>query len=162
MKNRIKLLCVFGFVVLLIWGCNPKTDWIKQERLQIESYIASLGDTAYVLQPSGLYYIELLAGTGRSPIVKDTVFFKYIGMYLDRQIFDSNLTLTTPYAAVIGNYNLITGLEEGFMLMKEGGKARFLTPSSLAYGSAGWYIIPGFTPLLWEVTLTSVRSGTNN
>jgi FKBP-type peptidyl-prolyl cis-trans isomerase len=45
--------------------------------------------------------------------------------------------------------------------MKEGGKGRFLVPSSLAYGQAGiWGIVPGYTPLVFEVNLISVKPGT--
>lgn len=160
MNNRIKFLFVFGFVVLLISGCDPSKTWKKQERSQIDSYIQSLRDTAYVLESSGLYYIELLGGTGRSPVINDTVYFTYTGMFLDRQIFDTNVSTGTPYGAVIGNYEIISGLDEGLRLMKEGGKARFLTPSSLAYGPAGIYgAIPGYTPLIWEVTLLTVKPG---
>jgi FKBP-type peptidyl-prolyl cis-trans isomerase len=160
MNNRIKFLFVFSIVVLLISGCNPSGTWKKQERSQIDTYIKTLGDTSYVIESSGLYYIELLAGTGRSPVLKDTVFFKYTGMFLDRQVFDSNVSSSNSYAAVIGNYEIIPGLDEGLRLMKEGGKARFLTPSGLAYGAAGiWGAIPGYTPLLWEVTLLSVKPG---
>jgi FKBP-type peptidyl-prolyl cis-trans isomerase len=41
--------------------------------------------------------------------------------------------------------------------MREGGKALFLMPSKLAYGSAGYYSIPGYTPLLFEVDLVKVK-----
>ncbi len=160
MNNRVKLLCVCAFIVLLNSGCNPTGSWRRQEQSQIDSYVKSLGDTAYVLQPSGLYYIELQPGTGRSPILKDTIYFRYTGMFLDRQIFDSNVSSSTPYGAIIGNYEIIPGLDEGIRLMKEGGKARFLTPSSLAYGQAGiWGAIPGYTPLIWEISLITVKPG---
>ncbi len=160
MNNRIKILFFFGIVVLMISGCDSSSTWKRQERSQIDTYIKSLGDTVYSLQPSGLYYIELQAGTGRSPVVKDTVFFKYTGMFLDRVVFDSNVPSGNTYGAVLGNYEIIPGLDEGMRLMKEGGRARFLTPSSLAYGQAGiWGAIPGYTPLLWEVTLLTVKPG---
>jgi FKBP-type peptidyl-prolyl cis-trans isomerase len=161
MDNRIKLLSICGFIVLLISGCNPSGTWKRQEQSQIDTYIKSLADTAYDLKPSGLYYIELLPGTGRAPLVKDTVYFRYTGMFLDRVIFDSNVSLSSDYGAIIGNYEIIPGLDEGLRYMKEGGKARFLTPSKLAYGQAGiWGTIPGYTPLLWEISLVSVKAGT--
>jgi FKBP-type peptidyl-prolyl cis-trans isomerase len=159
MKNKIKLLCFVGIVALLTWGCDHQAKWRRQEKMEIDVYITSLGDTAYVMQPSGIYYIELQAGTGRSPVLKDTILFKYTGMFLDRVVFDSNESVSTTIIAVIGNYNLVPGLEEGFTLMKEGGRARILTPSNLAYGSTGWFIIPGHTPLIWEVTLVKVMPG---
>ena len=107
-----------------------------------------------------MYYIELQAGTGRIPVAKDTVSFWYKGMFLDGVVFDQNFAATAPYSTVLGNHEVIKGIEEGFLYMKEGEKAKFLTPSSLAYGQAGWWgAIPGFTPLLWEITLVKVRPG---
>ncbi len=54
---------------------------------------------------------------------------------------------------------LIAGFDEGILYMKEGGKARFLIPSSLAYGPGGYYTIPGYTPLLFDVELVKVAPG---
>lgn len=160
MMNRIKILGVTGLFIIMLVSCNKTGTWEKQERTQIDTYIKALGDTAYVLKPSGLYYIELQAGTGRTPVAKDTISFRYVGMFLNRVVFDQNLATPSPYSAVVGNYEVITGLDEGFRYMKEGGKARFLTPSSLAYGQGGiWNAIPGYTPLIFEVTLVKVSPG---
>jgi hypothetical protein len=41
--------------------------------------------------------------------------------------------------------------------MREGGKALFLMPSKLAYRSAGYYSIPGYTSLLFEVDLVKMK-----
>jgi FKBP-type peptidyl-prolyl cis-trans isomerase len=159
--KRINFLIGIGLIFLLVAGCNTTGTWEKQERTQIQSYIKSLGDTVYVLKPSGLYYIELQAGTGRMPIAKDTIAFRYKGMFLDRVVFDSNMASSQPYTAVIGGYEIIAGLDEGVKYMKAGGIGRFVTPSSLAYGPAGiWGLIPGYTPLLWEIELISVKAGT--
>ena len=65
--NRIKLLIGLGLILLFIAGCDLTSKDRKHEKTLIQNYISSLGDTAYVLKPSGLYYIELLAGTGRTP-----------------------------------------------------------------------------------------------
>ena len=54
---------------------------------------------------------------------------------------------------------LIAGFDEGITYMKEGGKATFLIPSKLAYGTSGYYTIPGYTPLLYDVQLVKVIPG---
>jgi FKBP-type peptidyl-prolyl cis-trans isomerase len=44
--------------------------------------------------------------------------------------------------------------------MQVGGRSRLLTPSKLAYGAEGiWGSVPGYTPLLWEIELDSIKSG---
>jgi FKBP-type peptidyl-prolyl cis-trans isomerase len=158
--KKIKFLVGLSFIALFIISCDTTGTWKKHERAQIDAYIKSLGDTAYILKPSGLYYIELSPGTGRMPIAKDTVYFRYTGMFIDRVVFDSNMSEVEPFPAVIGNYEIIPGLDEGIRYMKEGEIARFVVPSSLAYGAAGIYgIISGYTPLLFEVELTLVLPG---
>lgn len=160
MMNRIKVLCGFGLILIIIAGCDPSKKYRKQENLLIQSYIQSLGDTVYALKPSGLYYIELQAGTGRTPVANDTIAFWYKAMFLDRVVFDSNASAAEPFSAIVGSYQILEGLDEGVRYMKEGGKARLVTPSGLAYGANGAYpVIPGYTPLLWEIELVSVKAG---
>ena len=77
---------------------------------------------------------------------------------MNGSIFDSNVGSTDGFFPVAEGY-LIAGFDEGITYMKEGGKARFLLPSSLAYGSAGYYTIPGYTPLLYDVQLVKVSPG---
>ena len=100
-----------------------------------------------------------MQGTGKNPETGDSAFFKYKGMFLDHTVFDdyTNDTLQ-PVKHLIGSDKLIAGIDEGLRYMKEGGKARLLTPSSLAFGHSGVYgVIPGYTPLVWEVILLSVK-----
>jgi FKBP-type peptidyl-prolyl cis-trans isomerase len=161
MKRSFKVQAFIFFAILIpiLFGCEKGT-WQKHERHQIKEYIDSLGDTAYVLKPSGLYYIELTAGTGRTPVAKDTVYFKYKGCFLDGTSFISNLTDTVPFKHVVGVDKIVAGLDEGLRYMKEGGKARLVLPSSLAYGAEGWWgVIPGYTPLFWEIDLITVKAG---
>jgi FKBP-type peptidyl-prolyl cis-trans isomerase len=43
--------------------------------------------------------------------------------------------------------------------MKEGGKATFLIPSKLAYGTQGNYSVPGYTPVIFDIQLVRVIPG---
>jgi peptidyl-prolyl cis-trans isomerase A (cyclophilin A) len=174
MRKRIRFQVGFCFLLLFIAGCDLTSNARKQEKEQIQNYISALGDTVYVSKPSGLYYIELKAGTGRTPVVKDTITFWYTGMFLNRTVFDSNISKLVPNTAIVGindiTYGqLLEGLDEGVQYMKEGGKARLLLPSGLAFGTAGYtvpdgqgnyyQIIPGYTPVLYEIELISVKAG---
>jgi FKBP-type peptidyl-prolyl cis-trans isomerase FklB len=145
--------------MILTTGC-PKSTWEEQEQRMINDYIKSLGDTAYVLYPSGLYYIELEEGTGRSPVDNDIVYFKYKAKFLDYVTFDSNKPDSVPVKYLMGSDTIVKGVDEGLRYMKEGGKAKLVTPSRLAYGFEGiWQIVPGYTPILWVIELDSVKVG---
>jgi len=155
-----------GFILLILTahltGCKEIGTWEEQERQQISDYIKSLGDTVYVLYPSGLYYIELVAGTGRVPIDNDTVYFKYEARFLDHVTWDTNDPISVPYKHAMGTDigPVVEGVDEGLRYMQDGGKAKLLTPSGLAYGQAGlWQYVPGYTPLLWIIDIDSVKAG---
>ncbi len=161
--NYIKTPVIFFLLLMICFsGCSKTGTWEKQEQKQIDDYIKSLGDTTFVLYPSGLYYINLINGTGRSPEDLDTVYFKYESKFLDHVTWDTNDPVTVPYKHVMGTNNgpVIIGVDEGLRYMKDGGKAKLLTPSKLAFGFEGvWQIIPGYTPLLWIIEIDSVKAG---
>ena len=105
--------------------------------------------------PSGLQYLVLEEGSGKSPKATDTVEVHYRGTLLNGVEFDSSYsrfqTIEFPLNRVI------KGWTEGVQLMKEGGKTRFFIPSELAYGArgAGMDIGPNET-LIFEVELFKV------
>jgi len=123
----------------------------KQEKEEIEAYLSANDTLDFVKQPSGLYYHEVVAGTGISPERADSAFVKYTGKFLSGGIFDSNVSSGKLYGFIIGQN--ITGFDEGITLMKPGGKSTILIPSKLGYGAMGTYGISGYTPLLFDIEL---------
>jgi len=149
--KKILFTILPGIAVFMLFSLNSCLDedsMARAERKMIDMYIKSLGDTIYEKKESGLYYIELVAGTGLSPLEKDTVVIKGRGMYLDYMGISGEIPQEETY--IIGSGEKIAGIDEGLRYMKTGGKARLLTPSYLAYK---------VTPLLWEINLISVRPG---
>ena len=162
MKIKIsKVLTTLAITVLIILeACNPAKKWEKEERQEIQDYFNSIGDTVFTKMASGLYYLEIEEGTGRQPVEGDTVGMMYTGRFLDGRIFDSNKGDSSPFGFIVGSKYVIQGLEEGVTYMKKGGKAKFVTPSFLAYGTSGIYgVISGYTPLLWDIELVEVLAG---
>jgi FKBP-type peptidyl-prolyl cis-trans isomerase len=159
--NHIRLLNITSLLlILLAAGCMSDRAWEKNELQQISDYLKTIPESAYVLKASGLYYFELHIGTGLSPVDNDTAYFKYKGTFLNGVAFDSVSTVKDPYEYVVGSEFIVSGVDEGIKYMKEGGKARLLTPSKLAYGREGIHLmIPGYTPLLWEIELVKVKPG---
>ena len=157
----LKLFVFTGIIVsMVIVGCNPVKKYEKEEQDLINHYILTLGDTIYSLKSSGLYYIELEEGTGVMPDDKDTVSIRYEVKLLNGSPFDTNLEEDDPFTFVVGNVGVILGLDEGIRYMKNGGKAKLVIPSRLAYGPYGIdFVIPGYTPLLMYVELVDVKEG---
>jgi FKBP-type peptidyl-prolyl cis-trans isomerase FkpA len=63
---------------------------------------------------------------------------------------------------LIGKGEVISGLEEGILLMDVGDKAKFIIPSHLAYGLVGDdNRIPGKATLIYDVKLLEINNYTN-
>ena len=158
--SRTITFCLLSLSLILLVGCDPSKKWEKEEKQQIDQYLRTLGDTVAVLKPSGLYYINIQEGTGRTPVANDTVYMWYKATFIDGSLFTSNLDQTSPYGFIVG-YGPLEGIDEAVRYMKEGGSAKLILPSSLAYGSYGVPgILSGYTPTLWNITLSSVIPGT--
>jgi FKBP-type peptidyl-prolyl cis-trans isomerase len=141
-------------VTIAAVSCDPSRKYEKQEKEEIEAYLAENNTMHFVRQPSGLYYLEVVAGTGLQPVRTDSAYVKYTGMFLDGRVFDSNVSSGSLYGFIVGQN--IVGFDEGITHMKAGGKSTLLIPSELGYGASGYYTIPGYTPLLFEIELVKV------
>lgn len=105
---------------------------------------------------SGLQYIEVSAGKGKSPKATDTVSVNYKGTLIDGTVFDSSYDRGQPASFPVNQ--VIPGWTEALQLMKEGSKYKLFIPSKLAYGprGAGEKIGPNST-LIFEVELLKVQ-----
>lgn len=104
---------------------------------------------------SGLQYEELQAGTGAAPKEEDIVTMDYVGKLVDGTPFTNPEGKTVEEKDVV--MTLIPGFKEGLYQMKEGGKAIFVIPASLAYGEEGAGPVPPESALVFEVTLKKVE-----
>ena len=104
---------------------------------------------------SGLVYVPIKEGTGKSPTGTDQVKVNYTGKLIDGKVFDASDKHGGP--ATFPLNSVIPCWTEGVQKMKVGGKARLVCPSSIAYGDrgAGTDIPPGAT-LDFEVELLDI------
>lgn len=135
----------------------------KQARKQAEGAIAAgkafLEENAkkdnVVVTKSGLQYIVLAEGDGRSPKATDKVRCHYEGTLIDGTIFDSSYKRGEPADFPLDG--VIPGWTEGVQLMKEGAKYRFFIPYLLGYGERGaGSSIPPYSTLIFDVELVKV------
>lgn len=118
------------------------------------------GEENAVTTASGLQYIELTPGTGEAPSPGDVVSVHYRGTLADGSEFDSSYGRGEPFTFALGQGMVIPGWDEGIALMKEGGKARLIIPSNLAYGEQGFPpVIPPNATLTFEVELVDIAEG---
>ena len=112
----------------------------------------------YAETPSGLRYEILQKGEGKKATKGANVSVHYKGQLLDGTVFDSSYKRKQPIDFPVGLGQVIAGWDEGIQLLKVGDKARFVIPSSLAYGESGaGGVIPPNATLIFDVELMDVK-----
>ncbi|RLD60787.1 MAG: hypothetical protein DRJ01_09115 [Bacteroidetes bacterium] len=127
----------------------------KEEEL-LKQYLKNTNVNVEPTQ-SGLYYVETLKGKGKSPQPGKKVLINYIGYFIDGKIFDSTYKRRKPFEFSFGVGDVIQGLDEGISKMREGGKARIIIPSYLAYGDKQQGPVAPYSTLIFEIELLSVE-----
>ena len=105
---------------------------------------------------SGLQYLILKAGKGKSPKPADYVVTHYKGTLIDGSVFDSSVTRGIPFSFRVGG-GVIPGWTEAVQLMKKGAKWKFFIPSELAYTDAGKGNIGPNAVLIFELELLDIN-----
>ncbi len=146
MEKRIIYRVAVLLMVLPVFlqGCNKDDSqerWEEEMRL-LNQYIL---DKNIIDQPtsSGLYYIEMEAGTGNRAALEDLVDFNYttelidgtvVGtsdeeLAVDKSIFEDT-KMYGPIRSMIG-YTGVPGVDEGLLYMYEKGISKMIVPSNI-------------------------------
>ncbi len=124
---------------------------IKAEHMEMEKILKEKYSAGKVTG-SGLRVITEKEGTSKGINPGDNVTFHTTGYLLNGTKFWSSYDgPAQPLSLPLGMKppKLIAGMEEGIMLMKEGGKAKLVIPPQLGYGDAG--SPPAIPPKAWLV-----------
>jgi FKBP-type peptidyl-prolyl cis-trans isomerase FklB len=128
----------------------------KAAREQGEKYLAeNAKKDGVITTASGLQYMVLQEGTGKSPKATDSVMCHYEGFLIDGTVFDSSVERGEPATFAVGQ--VIPGWVEGLQLMREGAAYRLFIPSNLAYGPHGTGPIQPNSTLIFDVQLIKVE-----
>lgn len=88
-----------------------------------------------VMTDSGLQYLVVEEGTGKTPGPKDQVTVHYEGRLIDGTVFDSSYKREQPATFPVNG--VIQGWQEALQLMKEGSKFELVIPANIGYGAQG-------------------------
>lgn len=107
---------------------------------------------------SGLKFVDLEIGSGKTPLSGQGVSVHYTGTLEDGVKFDSSHDRDKPFSFTVGIGRVIQGWDEGVISMKVGGKRRLTIPPDLAYGARGaGGVIPPNATLIFEVELLDIK-----
>lgn len=176
MKMRYFALCAVAFGMMGMASCKSdksaqqavdtivdvEDEYVAEAPVTVDSVFAGykaknqVAEDSVYTTPSGLKYMVVKKGTGKSPKATDSVKVHYTGTLPNGTVFDSSVERGEPITFPLNG--VIPGWTEGLQLMQEGGKTVFYIPSNLAYGSrgAGPMIGPD-QDLVFEVELIEVN-----
>ena len=143
-----------GFIVSV--GACGDSDPAGPVDLAEVNFAPALGVNleAMTKTPSGLYYQDLVTGSGEEAPPGATVTVHYTGWLSDGRQFDSSLG---GDPVTFGLAQVIQGWQEGVPGMRVGGKRKLVIPPELGYGKNGVPgAIPGNAVLVFDVELFGV------
>lgn len=155
LTEKIRLVVVAALVIVLMASCDPTKKYEKEQKEAIQNYLNDHPELEFELKESGLYYLDVIVGSGMAAAIHDTAYVMYKGTFLDGSKLDENYDDNDTLIFPIGEGYTILGFDEGITYMNEGGKAMFLMPSQLAFGNFSYYI-PAYTPVVFEAELAKI------
>jgi len=108
--------------------------------------------TTMIQTESGLYYKDLVVGTGAPAEVGKKATVGYSGWLANGTLFDSG-----SFEFTVGVGMVVQGFDEGVLGMKVGGKRTLVMPPNLGYGNKVNGPIPANSTLIFEVELQKVN-----
>lgn len=138
---------------------SKEEERFEEQLATIEKYVSDKGLNAQK-DPSGVYYVNTLEGTGKAIRADSTdlVTFNYRGYLIDGTEFDKS----DGKPITVALRSLIPGFQIGILKMKKGGKATFIIPSDLAYGSNPPQGIPANSIIIFDVELVGFGTQAEN
>jgi FKBP-type peptidyl-prolyl cis-trans isomerase FkpA len=146
-------------------GCLEGSDPITYVNTPIEqtTFAASLNVdlTQSTKTATGLYYRDLVVGTGAAVTASSTVSVYYDAYIKTGQRFDFKNSPSSPQPFQLSGNQVIAGFREGLMGMKVGGKRQLIIPPELGYGAVGFIAngvtVDPYSVLVFNVELVAVQ-----
>ena len=127
--------------------------------IESTTFAPSLGVdlAASTKHPSGLYYRDLVVGSGAPVVAGQEVSVHYEGTFVDGAGFDKSGPNDPPFTFRPGNHEVIDGWDLGVVGMRVGGRRQLIIPPALGYGATANGPIPANSILVFIVEVVSAR-----
>ena len=160
--RRLFALCA----VALTAACDSPSElddrWARPEEIAFATAL-EVDLTKMTRTPTGLYYQDVLVGTGATAIARPSMPFMEVGVHYNAWLPDGTLVDTSydqenkEVTVPLGAGLVIRGWDEGIAGMQVGGRRRLVIRPELAYGRTGRGPIPPLATLVFDVHLMWVK-----
>lgn len=144
-----------GLIALALAACSDGTA----PDIAHTTFASSLNvDLSSMTQTaSGLYYKDLVTGTGGVVATGQQVAIHYVGNLPNGTQFDANTAPTAPFSFRLGTGQVIAGFDQGVAGMRVGGRRQLIIPPALGYGAQTVGSIPPNSILVFTVDVVSAQ-----
>lgn len=150
-----RLIILFSLVLTTV-ACNKDIDknYDKENEADILKYIET-NNLEVEKTPSGLYYIIDKKGEGLQPNSDNNVIVSYKSSFINGKPFAES----GEHGQVFSLQSTLPGLAEGLALLNEGGEAKLILPSRLAFGNQDYSSIPAGSVLVFDIKVIATENG---
>ena len=134
---------------------------------QVSSFQINVKDSDGNLFPHTAYYIIMREGSGESPTVADSVYVRYKGMLLNKDVFDQRKSPIWLQAknVVRGFQEFVPHLKKGSYDINVDGTYKFndfgigfvIMPSGLGYYNSPVGGLPSYSPLIFHIEMITIN-----
>lgn len=153
MRQYRYFIVLSALLIIILFSCRNEYDeaW-ENEEIKIKEYLQK-NNLEVIPTDDGIYFISIYKTDGDSIEAGNFIIANINGAILGDEIEEKNVVSNLPI--LIGESNLIKGLELGITLMHEGEKAQLIIPFELAYYSplSG---IPNYNTYLFEIEIVEI------
>ena len=129
---------------------------LEEEPARIEKFVKE-HNIKVAPSPSGVYYLEIVKGTG--PVVDngDIVSIHYNLYNIDDKLIETSFG-DEPLQFVYGNNEMVPGIEEAVGNMRVGGKATIIVPAMMGFGDIAIdKELPAYSTVIFDLELIDVQ-----
>ena len=146
-------------LLLAAAACGKDSTGPNVPTIEETTFASSLGITlsTFTKTGSGLYWKDLVVGSGAGATVGKKVSIHYVGSLPDGTQFDAHGPTAAPFQFTIGAGQVIGGFDEGVRGMAVGGKRQLIIPPALAYGNRAVGPIPANSILVFTIDLVAIQ-----
>lgn len=129
---------------------------LEEEPARIEKFVKE-HNIKVAPSPSGVYYLEIVKGTGAVVDNGDIVSIHYNLYNIDDKLIETSFG-DEPLQFVYGNNEMVPGIEEAVGNMRVGGKATIIVPAMMGFGDIAIdKELPAYSTVIFDLELIDVQ-----
>ncbi len=129
---------------------------LEEEPARIEKFVKE-HNIKVAPSPSGVYYLEIVKGTGAVVDNGDIVSIHYNLYNINDKLIETSFG-DEPLQFVYGNNEMVPGIEEAVGNMRVGGKATIIVPAMMGFGDIAIdKELPAYSTVIFDLELIDVQ-----